>query len=275
MSEDKIITAAQEKYHALLKNFKSVILGTSNADGTPDASYSPAVMDDDRNFYVYISEMSSHTRNIMARDEASLMVIEDENSAEQIYARKRATFDCKAEELPHGSADWQKIVPLFKERFGKIFDSLLEMGDFHLFALRPTKGRLVVGFGRAFDITGEKLDRLEHVKGIDSKGHLERPKSHGSSSPITPEAAQRMIEHMNSDHSDSVLMYARHFGGRREAQSAVLKSITPDHMEIVIDTVELLRITFPHKLADSHDAHMTLVKMSKEARQALEAALAG
>ena len=170
MSEDKIITAAQEKYHALLKNFKSVILGTSNADGTPDASYSPAVMDDDRNFYVYISEMSSHTRNIMARDEASLMVIEDENSAEQIYARKHATFDCNAEELPHGSAAWQKIVPLFKDKFGKIFDSLLEMGDFHLFALRPFKGRLVVGFGRAFDIVGEKLDRLEHIKGIDSRG---------------------------------------------------------------------------------------------------------
>lgn len=79
-----------------------------------------------------------------------------------------------------------------------------------------------------------------------------------------------MVDHMNEDHADSVLLYAQHFAGRKDATSAVLNDVTPERMTLTLDSGDRIKIPFPHRLADGHDAHMTMVKMSKEARQALE-----
>ena len=36
--------------------------------------------------------------------------------------------------------------------------------DFHLFQLKPLRGSFVMGFGKAYTISGEKMDLLEHMK---------------------------------------------------------------------------------------------------------------
>jgi len=90
-----------------------------------------------------------------------------------------------------------------------------------------------------------------------------------SDNPFSPENVKKMVDHMNDDHADSVLLYAHHFGGRTEAASAVLNDVTPDSMILTLDSGERCEIPFPHRLEDGHDAHMTMVKMSKEARRAL------
>jgi len=91
-----------------------------------------------------------------------------------------------------------------------------------------------------------------------------------SQAPFTAEDVQRMVEHMNEDHADSVLLYAKHFAGRTEASSALLKDVTAEKMILTLDGDETIEIPFPHRLEDGHDAHMTMVQMSKEARAALE-----
>mgnify|MGYP001049089820 CR=1 FL=1 len=170
---ETIIKESQVAYEELLGEFQSVILGTSNPEGTPEASYNPAVMDADRNIYIYVSDLSAHTANILSRKEASVLIIEDEGTCAQVFARKRATFQCEAEEIERDSDRWNAITPLFLDKFGKMFEHLMGMGDFHLIALKPSKGRLVVGFGRAFDISGEKMDEIEHVRGNSGKGHTQ------------------------------------------------------------------------------------------------------
>lgn len=91
-----------------------------------------------------------------------------------------------------------------------------------------------------------------------------------SEEPFSREAVKRMIDHMNDDHADSVLLYARHFAGKTAATSAVLNDVTPKQMTLTLDNGETIDIPFLHRLEDGHDAHITMVKMSKEARQALE-----
>ncbi len=91
-----------------------------------------------------------------------------------------------------------------------------------------------------------------------------------SDTGFSPEDVERMVQHMNEDHADSVLLYAHHFAGRTDAKAAVLDDVTPDKMALTLDGGECIEIPFPHRLEDGHDAHMTMVQMSKEARAALE-----
>jgi len=65
---------------------------------------------------------------------------------------------------------------------------------------------------------------------------------------------------MNDDHAEAVLAYARHYGGRQEAQSARMLAVAPELMRLEVDGSEL-EIRFDHTLQDSEDAHRTLVAM--------------
>jgi len=78
---ETIIAESKAAYEELLGEFKSVILGTSDPEGTPEASYNPAVMDDDRNIYIYVSDLSAHTANILSRKEASVLIVPKKSSA--------------------------------------------------------------------------------------------------------------------------------------------------------------------------------------------------
>mgnify|MGYP005848880865 CR=1 FL=1 len=156
---------AQTGYQALLDGFQSIQLGTVSAEGTPEASYSPAIVDDKRNFYVYVSELSAHTSNLMQTPKASALVIEDESAAETIFARKRATFTCFARHVERHSDEWESVIDQFEAKFGKMMGFLKTMEDFHLFRLEPSYARLVLGFGKAYDVTGAGMDEIAHVTG--------------------------------------------------------------------------------------------------------------
>ncbi len=93
---------------------------------------------------------------------------------------------------------------------------------------------------------------------------------------LLPEAARaRILGHMNEDHTDSILAYAKHFGGRLSATAATLSGIDQSGMDLVVTEPSgdsPLRIQFKTTLADASDAHHVLVAMSKEATAALAAA---
>lgn len=284
---DPALEKALKEYTHLMGSFQSIQLATVSQDGVPEASYSPALLDEDKNFYIFVSDMSAHTANMLASKTASAMVIADESASSQIFARKRATFSCEVSEIARSSESGIALTEQFSQKFGNfVMDHIKGMGDFHLIRLQPLKGRVVLGFGRAFDVTGETLDGLDHVKGIDDKGHKPMPPEHAhaahaphghaahpaaapASEGLKPADVERIVSHMNEDHLDSVLLYVRHFAKREDAASAKLSSINAEGMDIILDSGELLNIPFAKPLRSAHDAHMTLVSMSKEAKMSL------
>ncbi len=87
---------------------------------------------------------------------------------------------------------------------------------------------------------------------------------------ITPEVSTRICAHMNDDHADAVLMYAKVFGQASTATAATMDAIDPDGMDLTaqVDSgVIPVRIVFERQLADSEDAHQVLIAMVKQARQ--------
>lgn len=89
------------------------------------------------------------------------------------------------------------------------------------------------------------------------------------SEKFSAEISDRICNHMNEDHSDAVVVYAKAFGGVTNATAAQMLSIDSDGMDLTAqvngETVPV-RIQFDHILADAEDAHQTLIAMVKQAR---------
>lgn len=88
--------------------------------------------------------------------------------------------------------------------------------------------------------------------------------------PITPTISDRICAHMNDDHAEAVLLYAKVYGQSAAATSATMVAIDPVGMDLTADvngTATPLRILFDHTLEHSEDAHTTLVRMIKSARK--------
>jgi putative heme iron utilization protein len=78
--------------------------------------------------------------------------------------------------------------------------------------------------------------------------------------PLTPAVSDRICKHMNDDHAEAVLAYARHYGGLSAAGSARMLAVGPEAMRLEVDGVAV-EVPFDHSLQDSDDAHRTLVAM--------------
>ncbi len=159
------IKQAQAAYQDFTSLFESIILSTVNTEGKPNASYAPFVEDESKNFYIFVSGLSTHTRNLSAVGKVSVMFIEDESKSQQVFARRRLTFDCIAELIIRESQEWHKLADLFEKRFGELINVFRDLPDFRIFQLTPTEGKFVVGFGAAYKINGDNLDNLVHIQG--------------------------------------------------------------------------------------------------------------
>ena len=83
-----------------------------------------------------------------------------------------------------------------------------------------------------------------------------------SNDPISQQVSQRICIHMNSDHKDSLLIYATQYAGIKDPGNVEMLSINSLAMQLQIDE-KVIEIPFEHALVDNNDAHKTLVSMVK------------
>ncbi len=138
-------------------------LATIDEQGKPNVSYAPFVQNQ-HGYFVLISEIARHARNLQVNPNVSIMMIEDEQSAKQLFARKRLTFDATAEAVERDSEQWQAVIAQLKERFGEIIDGLSQLQDFVLFNFKPEQGLFVKGFGQAYQVSGDDLVDFVHLE---------------------------------------------------------------------------------------------------------------
>jgi putative heme iron utilization protein len=89
---------------------------------------------------------------------------------------------------------------------------------------------------------------------------------------FSPESERYMIDHMNEDHADANLMYAKVYGRLWQATAARMVTLDKAGMDLEVTVpagVTRLRIPFDHHLEDATDAERTLVAMAFKARDVL------
>ena len=153
----------KNRYEDFLNGFDSLCMSTVDKEGWPLISYAPFVVDDNRSFYVFLSDLAKHTSYLRESGKASVMYIEDENATAQIFARTSVTFQCDVIEMTRSSKSAEGMLSEMEDRFGELLITLRSLSDFHLFHLSPNNGTFVMGFGQAYSISGEKMKILNHV----------------------------------------------------------------------------------------------------------------
>lgn len=138
-------------------------LATVDADGRPNVSYAPFVQNQE-GYFVLISKIARHARNLLENPQVSLMMIEDEEGVKQLFARKRLTFDAVASVIERDTQLWHQVITQMEERFGEIVSGLSQLEDFVLFNLKAERGMFVKGFGQAYQVSGDDLVDFVHLQ---------------------------------------------------------------------------------------------------------------
>ena len=160
--DESIVVEACE----FLAAFRSLLMATVSADGIPDASYAPFVRIDDNAFYVNLSELSTHTGNLLSTPRVSVMFLQAEDDSKQLFARKRLSFDADVELVPRDTARWCQVMDLFADKFGDIMDLIRPLRDFKLFRFQLRSGVYVRGFAQAYPMEDPELAQFRQVNDL-------------------------------------------------------------------------------------------------------------
>ncbi len=230
-----------------LRSTRSGVLSSfsSKFDGYPFGSVMPFVLGHDCQPIVLISTIAEHTKNIIANPKVSLLVFA---GAEDLHANGRLTLIGQAEQLDKNDAD-------LMARYSRYFpDSVgyFAMHDFQLYRINIAHARYIAGFGKMGWLQGSELNNDEFTSANNTIAQLETS----------------MIEHMNADHTDSLMQYCAYFYSVYP-QAVDLIGIDSEGFDIkavIEDAIQILRFNFESPIFDANSARMAFVVLSKVAR---------
>ncbi len=166
MKNKALESQLSEEILAFINSRKSLMLSSLTEEGKPYASYAPFAIDGEH-IYLLLSVIAIHGVNLEVNSEASVLIVEDEDSANQLFARIRVNYQVTAELIADDtSEEWKKGVDTLVARHGEMSKNLSQLSDFRLFKLTTQGGRYVKGFGRAYQLAAGSLAEsgLEHLR---------------------------------------------------------------------------------------------------------------
>jgi len=152
------LSAYLEVMASLLESSKTLSLATLNDQQYPEISLVPFLYHEGL-FYIYVSDLSLHTQHLLNNPICSLLLYRNEEKPKNYFSIERMTVVCQAKSQ---ELNRENILEMMIEKLGNTMKLLRQLGDFRLFSLSPEEGRLVTGFGKAFDIRFSDLS-LRHV----------------------------------------------------------------------------------------------------------------
>jgi putative heme iron utilization protein len=212
--------------------------------GHPFASLMPYALDEQGRPLFLISAMAVHTQNLQGDPRASLLVTQPDWSGDPLAAG-RLTLMGEARVVPAGDTAAARAAYLARhERAGY----WVEFEDFSFWRLEPADVYVVGGFAAMDWVTAD--DYL-----------AARP------DPLA-DAAAGIVEHMNRDHADALVAYARHFAGEA-ADGATMVSVDRLGFKLRLRQgvrLHSVRIAFPREVTTAAQSRETLIEMLRTAR---------
>jgi len=148
---------------ALQARMKTVQLATLGDNAEPHCGYTPFIFDGP-DLIVFISQLAVHTRDLLNNSAVGVMLIDDEQDSNNLFARCRVRYQCDALVIEPTDETYTPLLDRYHERQGKVVALIRQLPDFVLFRLRPKSGVFVMGFGDAYRIEGEKMDTFVHIR---------------------------------------------------------------------------------------------------------------
>ena len=143
---------------ALIRRCKVAALGTRHDRGPSVTMVPYAIAREPFAFVVLVSELASHTRDMIDDSRVALMVMQPEGGEASSHALARVSIQGGARALSPDDAAYTAARAAYAARFPDMA-MLFELGDFTLFAIVPTEVRVVTGFAQASSLLPETLAR--------------------------------------------------------------------------------------------------------------------
>ncbi len=236
-----------ERARTLLHRARTGTLATLSRrhPGHPFASLMPYAVDPDGRPVFLISSMAVHTQNLAADRRASLLVAEPGWSGDPLAAG-RLTVLGAVEPVPPAEAPGARAAYLARHANAVHW---VDFEDFAFHRLAVTDLYFVGGFAV--------------MDWIDAAAYrAARP------DPLVDVAGQ-ILEHMNRDHADALVTFARVLGGAPGAEAATMVAVDRLGFRLRIrsgDRLHAARIPFPAEVTTAEGARRTLVEMLRDVR---------
>jgi heme iron utilization protein len=203
----------------------SLVNVASHADGSP---------------ILLISRLAIHTKNLLADPRVSLML--DERAEGDPLEGSRIMLSGRAEEVTSGT----EIVRRRYLNAHPSAEAFVDFKDFFFFRIRATGTHLVAGFGRIVDLKPEQF--LTDI----------------SDAAALLETEQSAIEHMNSDHPETLDLYATKLLGA-SPDNWRCSGCDPDGIDLQVGS-RVLRLDFPERVTGPAELRKMLVRLADQAR---------
>lgn len=197
-----------------------------------------------------LSDLAEHTANLKAHAEASVLVAEPAPEGVDPLALGRMTMlgPCRRlDDAAEAGAARDAFLASHPEAA-----RYAGFRDFAFYRLEPEAIRYVGGFGRMSWVAA------------DAYGQAEPDPLHA--------AAAGILQHMNEDHADAVLAYARALAGVADADAATMTAVDRYGFELRAATPggpRLVRLAFAAPVATTDEVRRAMVALVKEARAKL------
>ena len=212
--------------------------------GHPFASVMPYALDDAGRPLFLISNMAMHTQNLEADPRASLLVTQPDWTGDPLAAG-RLTLMGEARRVPDADAASARDRYLARHERARYW---ADFEDFGLWRLEIADLYFVGGFAA-----------MDWVTAADY-----------AAAPPDPlaDAAAGIVEHMNRDHADALVAYARHFAGE-PADEATMVAVDRLGFKLRLRSGQRLssaRIAFPREVTTAAQGREVLIAMLQQAR---------
>jgi hypothetical protein len=233
-----------ERARTLVAGQRTGTLATLTEEGFPYGSYVTFALDGGNPVFL-VSRMAAHTKNLERDERASLMV--HESVADDPLANGRVTLVGRCASLDDPTSAREAFLEAHP---GSAYYA--DFKDFGFWKLSVESVRYIGGYGRMSwvevpDWAGSGIDPLaEHQAGI--------------------------VDHMNADHADALVTYARAFTRATTAEDVVMVSIDRYGFELSVATAagrRPARIAFASTVETSSEARKVLIELLQDARAKL------
>jgi putative heme iron utilization protein len=192
-----------------------------------------------------ISSMAVHTQNLAGDSRASLFVAEPDWSGDPLAAG-RVTLMGAARPVPADALAEARAAYLARHPNAAYW---VDFEDFAFHRLEVADLYFVGGFAAMDWIDGP----IYGAARVD---------------PLSDVAAG-ILEHMNKDHADALVVYAKVLGGAADAEAATMVAVDRLGFRLRVRSggrLHAARIPFPEEVTTPEDARRVLIAMLKDAR---------
>ena len=212
--------------------------------GHPFASIMPYAVDDHGDPLLLISTMAMHTQNLQADGRASLLVAQPDWAGDPLAAG-RVTLMGQARPVGVDDRASARAAYLARHDNAKYW---VDFDDFAFWRLQVGDVYFVGGFAAMDWVDAAAYARAEADPLADVAGGI--------------------VTHMNADHADALVTYARAFAGV-DADEAVMTSV--DRLGFRLRVTHAgrrhgVRIAFPREVRTAADSRTVLIEMLTQAR---------